>query len=278
MEGLDLFRSGKLQEAIEACTQEVQRRPAVPEARDLLGQLLCFAGQWERADKHLEILGTQFPDRGPVVALIRHLLRAAVAREQFYDEGRLPEFLVRPPDYLQAHLQAAICLRQRETAEAARLLAEAAQARPRVGGRCNGLAFRDLRDVDDMTASFLEAFTTTGKYYWLPLERIRRIALYPTETPLDVLWRRCQIEVIDGPSGIVYLPELYAGSGRAEDELLCVGRGTEWQGGDAEPLRGLGHRLLRVDNELWPLVKITALEFDLAAQAGPSSAAAESAG
>src|SRR5208337_639641 len=127
-----------------------------PDPRDLLSQLLCFTGELERADKHLETLGAQFPERAPVVGLIRQLVRAAKARQQFYDEGRLPEFTEKPPEYLQRCLQASICLRQGETAEAARLLAAAEAARPRLAGRCNGQPFQDLRDADDLTAAVLE--------------------------------------------------------------------------------------------------------------------------
>jgi len=262
VEALELFRAGKLGEAIETCAKEVQKHPAKPDPRDLLSQLLCFAGEYERADKHLEVLASQFADRGPVVALLRHLIRAATARQQFFEEGRLPEFFTEPPDYLRRHLEASIALRRGERSEAAQLLAQAEQSRPRLSGRCNAEPFRDLRDADDLTSSFFETFTTTGKYYWVPFECVRRIALHPTESPLDVLWRRCQIEIRGGTGGIMYLPELYVDSDRSPDESIRVGRSTEWLGSEGEPIRGMGHRILSVDEEARPLVSIDALEFD----------------
>jgi type VI secretion system protein ImpE len=262
VDALQLFRDGNLQEAIAVCTREVQSRPGQPDHRDLLGQLLCFAGELERADKHLETLGTQFPDRAPVVGLIRQLIRAAKARQQFYDEGRVPEFTERPPAYLQLYLQASICVRQAETGEAMKLLAQAEAARPRIAGRCNGQDFHDLRDADDLAAALLEVFTTTGKYYWIPLENIRRIVLHPIESPLDVLWRRCQIQATACSEGIVYLPQLYAGSFRAEDQSLRLGRSTEWVGPEDGPVRGVGHRVFWIDEGLRPLVEIQNLEIE----------------
>ncbi len=263
MEALELFREGRLNEAIEACNREVQRHPDKPDHRDLLSQLLCYAGEYERADKHLDVLGTQFADREPVIALVRHLIRAATARQQFYEEGRLPELFTEPSEDLRRHLEASIAIRRGEPREAARLLAQAEEARGPIRGRCNGTAFQDLRDADDVTSSFFEAFTTTGKYYWVPFERIRRVRLHPTESPLDVLWRRCQIDIRGGGAGgIMYLPELYVDSFRSEDELIRVGRGTEWLGSDGEPVRGIGHRILAVDDEARPLVNIDTLEFD----------------
>jgi type VI secretion system protein ImpE len=267
MDALELFRAGKLREAVAACIQQVQNQPTKPDARDLLAQLLCFLGDWERADKHLDVLSTQFPDRGVAVATIRQLIRAAGARQQFFEEGRLPEFVTSPPEYLQRHLEASICLRGGDAAEAARLLAQAEEARPRRSGRCGDAAFSDLRDADDLTSSFFEAFTSNGKYYWLPFERVRRITLFRVESPLDVLWRRCQIEVQDGPNGVVYLPQLYVDSAKAEDELLRVGQSTEWRGADGEPVRGVGHRILWIDNDVRPLVNIDSITFDVLAAA-----------
>ncbi len=262
MDALQLFRDGNLQEAIAVCTREVQSRPGQPDPRDLLSQLLCFTGEYERADKHLETLGTQFPDRAPVVSLIRQLIRADQARQQFYDDGRAPEFTERPPEYLQLYLQASIGFRQGETEEAVRLLARAEAARPRLVGRCNGEPFQDLRDADDLTAALLEVFTTTGKYYWIPLENIRRILLHPIESPLDVLWRRCQIQATACSEGIVYVPQLYAGTFRAEDESLRLGRSTEWFGPDEGPVRGVGHRILWIDDDPRPFLEIQNLEIE----------------
>ena len=48
MERLELFRAGKLQDAIDACVQQVKEHPTEPAHRDLLSQLLCFAGDLER--------------------------------------------------------------------------------------------------------------------------------------------------------------------------------------------------------------------------------------
>jgi type VI secretion system protein ImpE len=275
VDALQLFRDGRLQDAIAACTGEVQSRPAKPDHRDLLSQLLCFSGEYERADKHLETLGAQFPDRAPVVSLIRQLIRAAKARQQFYDDGRLPEFTERPPEYLQLYLEASMCFRQGEDEEAAKLLARAEAARPRLAGRCNGQHFQDLRDADDLSAALLEVFTTTGKYYWIPLENIRRIMLHPVENPLDVLWRRCQIQATACSEGLVYVPQLYAGTFRAEDESLRLGRSTEWFGPDEGPVRGVGHRILWIDDATRPFVEIQSLEIEDVAKPGEESAPQE---
>ena len=76
-------------------------------------------------------------------------------------------------DVLKLHLRASIAIREGRRSEAGDLLREAEQLRRPVRGECDGESFEDLRDLDDLTAPFLEVLTSTGKYYWIGWERIR---------------------------------------------------------------------------------------------------------
>ena len=44
--------------------------------------------------------------------------------------------------------------------------------RPVVAGRRDGTDFADFRDADDLWAGNFEVLTTTGKYFWIPTERV----------------------------------------------------------------------------------------------------------
>jgi type VI secretion system protein ImpE len=46
----ELFRAGKLQEAIQALGSEVRDRPGDNQRRTFLFELLCFAGEFSRAE------------------------------------------------------------------------------------------------------------------------------------------------------------------------------------------------------------------------------------
>jgi len=188
--------------------------------------------------------------------MFRHLIRAEQARQQFYTEGRLPELLGAPPPALKLLLEASLRLREGQSTEAAGLLAQAEEERPRVTGTCDGAAFDDLRDLDDRTASVLEVLTSTGKYYWVPMERVELIEFRPPVRPRDLLWRRARMIVRDGPDGEVFLPTLYPGSQEEPDERFRLGRATEWRGGDGAPTRGIGQRTLLVGEEARPILEI----------------------
>jgi type VI secretion system protein ImpE len=250
------YREGRLQKAIAAATDDVRRHPADSKRREFLCELLCLAGDLERADRQLDTLGHQDSEVLVGVGMFRHLIRAEQARQQFYADGRLPELLGSPPPALKLLLEASIRLREGHPAEAAGLLAQAEEERPRVTGTCDGAAFDDLRDLDDRTASVLEVLTSTGKYYWVEMERIERIEFRPPARPRDLLWRRAHLIVRDGPDGEVFLPTLYPGSREEPDERFRLGRATEWRDGDGAPTRGIGQRTLLVGDEARPILEI----------------------
>src|SRR5262245_11528456 len=123
MDARELYQAGLLKDAIAAMNAEVKQHPADTGSRALLCELLGFAGNLERADTLLDTLGTQDPQAMVGISLWRHLIRAEQARQQFFGEGRLPEFLGEPTPVLRLHLEASIHLREGRSAEAAKLLA-----------------------------------------------------------------------------------------------------------------------------------------------------------
>src|SRR5206468_5024750 len=144
-------------------TEEVKRHPAQTSPRALLAELLAFSGELDRSDKHMDAIGQQDAEAMLGVAVVRQLVRAELARREFYEQGRVPEFLDPPPPHVQLALEASIAIREGNAAEAAAKLEEAEQLRPHVSGTSDGKPFDDFRDVDDLTSTFFEVFTSTGK-------------------------------------------------------------------------------------------------------------------
>ncbi len=257
----DHFEAGNLQDAIKAMNEEVRSNPADFNRRGFLAELLCFDGNLERADRILDLMIEQAPASVIGIALFRQLVRAEMARQEFYKDGRVPEFLGDPPPYLQLHLRASVALRDGDAAEAAALLAEAEEQRPRVTGTCDGKAFDDMRDLDDETASVFEVLTSNGKYYWIPMARVTSVELHKPERPRDLIWRRASMDVAEGPHGDVYLPVIYATRGQAVDDRTRLGRVTDFAGGDGAPVAGVGQRTFLIGDDASPMLQIGSLEF-----------------
>jgi type VI secretion system protein ImpE len=245
------YDTGDLSQAIQAAIDDVKKAPTDESARGFLCELLCFAGEWEKADRQLETIGHQNAKSAVGVAMFRQLIRAAQARQQFYDAGRVPEFLVEPDDELRLRLQASIALREGKTADATTLLEQAESQRPAVSGECNGQAFEGFRDLDDLAAGYFEVLTSTGKYYWVPVHAVELMEFHAPVRPQDLLWRRVHMIVTGGPDGEVFLPTTYPGTSSLSDDQLRLGRATDWSGDDSSPIRGQGLRMfLAGENDL----------------------------
>lgn len=261
MNSKECYEAGDLKGAIAAANDEVKNNPTDLSKRGFLIELLCFAGELERVDKQLDVLGKQDPDSMIGVAQLRHLIRAEMARQQFYTDGRLPEFLHEPSEAMQLHLKASIAIREGNQEEAAGLLAEAEEKRPKVSGTCDGEKFEDIRDLDDLTSPFIETLSSNGKYYWVPWEQIVSLDFTAPVRARDLCFRQVELSVKDGPDGQVFIPALYAGSHTNEDDKVRLGRFTDWQGDDNTPIRGVGQRTWLIGEHDHPILELKHIEF-----------------
>ena len=114
MDAKELFKAGSLTEALAAATDDVKQHPVDLARRGFLCELLCFAGEWSRADAQLDALGQQDSQLTLGISMFRQLIRAEQARQQFYAEGRVPEFL-EPPGPPLAAMPGSLDLHPRRT-------------------------------------------------------------------------------------------------------------------------------------------------------------------
>ena len=261
MTAQELYDAGNLAEAIQAAISEVKAKPTDVSCRYRLILLLCFNGELERADKQLSMLSTQQPEAAVGTALLRQLIRAELCRQEFQDAGRVPEFLGEPDEILKLHLKASICLREGQASEARELLEQSEGMREKISGTCDGEEFDDLRDLDDLFAPVLEALTSTGKYFWIPLRDVLSLELPKPESLADLLWRPMQLTIQNQPPGAVYLPTLYVGSCQDPKESIRLGRETAWSGLEEPPVRGHGLRMLLIGEEARAIHDIGNLEI-----------------
>jgi type VI secretion system protein ImpE len=267
------YEAGRLSEAIAAQAAEVKSNPANTDKRGFLCELLTFGDNLDRVDKHLDVMGRQDPKIQLGLAEFRQIVRAEQARRDCFESGAVPDFIGDPTPPLQLHLRALAQVREGDEAGAAALLAEAEETRPRVAGTCDGEPFDDLRDLDDLTASFFEVLTTTGKYFWIPVEQVVEVEFAAPQRARDIVWRQAQMTVRGGPDGVVYVPCLYPGSWGSDDEQLRLGRATDWSGGEGAPVRGAGQRMLLVGEDARSMLEISRIEF--AAAAGDAGAGSD---
>lgn len=255
-----------IDEAIGLMNGEVRSNPADVDRRARLAELLCFAGNFERADTILDSIAGLDPATAVGVALFRQLVRAARARGQFYTEGRVPEFLATPDPICALELRAAVLLREGAVQEAAALLETRDNQRSALAGVADSAAFDDFRDLDDVAAGHFEILTSTGKYYWVPTSAVLNLEFRKPERRRDLLWPRLHLSVAGGPEGEVFMPAIYASANSTVAQRL--GHITDFEGGDGSPTAGLGLRSFLVGDECKTILELAAIEFSTASLRG----------
>lgn len=259
MTAAEHFQAGRLDDAIDAANEAVRDKPTDLAARSFLCELLCFAGNLERADKLLDVLGTQDPDAMAGVAEFRQLIRAETERREVFDQGRSPHFVKDPNPSQRLQLEALVAIREGNPAEAVAKLEAAEEARAAVAGKAGETPFDDIRDLDDVVAGNLEVLTAKGEYYWVAFADVVSLQFTKPDHARDLVWRRAEISVAGGLDGVVHVPVLYVGSHVSDDDQLRLGRGTDWRGDDGEPIRGIGQRELLVGEESHPILSLESL-------------------
>ncbi len=255
-----LLRAGRLTDAIAAAQAALRKAPADIDTRVLLAELLVFSGNLERADVLLDAATAVDPTTALVAAEFRQLIRADMARRQFFRDGRVPEFLTQPTEAQRLQLATLVALRAGDLADATRHAQAAEAVRPHAAGWHNDVAFDDLRDADDLMAGTMEVLTTTGKYYWIPIERLVSAEFHPPKRPRDLMWRRVSMSVAEGPDGDVYVPAVYVAEEPLTDALR-LGRETDWRELEGGLVRGVGQRVFLAGEEGLDIMTLGSLRF-----------------
>lgn len=241
MTAKELFQSGKLSEAVQALGAELRENPTDAKRRTFLFELLCFAGEFDRAEKQLNVLAGENKDAEMGAILYHSALHAERVRHDLFQKKDYPV-----------------------TGEA--------QSRP---GTLNGQPFESIEDADPRIGARLELFAA-GAYLWIPFEHIESVELQAPHRLRDLLWSPAIVRT--GPAfrgtelGEVLVPVLSPFSWRHPNDAVRLGRATEWAQEDGGEMVPFGQRMLLVDGEDFPILEVRKLEF---AQAADPAAAAE---
>jgi type VI secretion system protein ImpE len=260
----ELLKAGHLSAAVEQLNQEVRSRPTDIQRRTFLFELLCFAGDYQRAERQLDVLGQQSAMAEIGVQVYRHILAAEQVRQQLFSEGVQPNFLFPPPSYVHLHLEALHQLCNHQPAEAGALLEQAQHSQPPLQGSLARQPFTAWRDGDDLLAPFLEVIVH-NQYVWLPFEQIKRLHIMTPKRLRDLLWVPATLEAHASPVGEVFLPVLYPDSHRHADERVKLGRITDWTDIGEGVTRGAGQHLFFIDGQDKGILEVQDIEFAMEA-------------
>lgn len=242
MDALSLYRAGQLQPAIEALGGELRKQPLDTRRRTFLFELLCFAGEYDRAGKQLDILADASKEAAAGAMLYRSALHAERMRQEMFAKNELP----------------------------------LASAHPSSPGQLNGAEFAALSDADPRIGAHLEAFIA-GSYTWIPFAYIESVEMEAPKRLRDLLWIPATLRTTADfrlqELGEVLLPVLTPLAWKHPDDAVRLGRTTVWEEDATHQELPCGQKLLRHGEEEMPFLELRNLSFhhagETAARATP---------
>ncbi|MDX1391262.1 MAG: type VI secretion system accessory protein TagJ [Rheinheimera sp.] len=251
-----LLKQGELIAATERAVVLLRDDPANADVRALYIELLCIQGALEKADQQLDMMVRQHPDYLVGAVNLRQLIRAASARQDFYQGGMTVKLFKAPDAMFETLLSLHLSVKEQDTSAAAQAAVKLEKLRSQIQVDINGAAVSDIRDLDDTLAGYLELFGTDGHYYLAKFNEIDSLQLKKPASVLDAVWRRAEIVIKDGPQGEVFVPMTYINSVRVAERL---GKETNWQQHHEHLVTGLGHKMLMAGEQVLALSDIRTL-------------------
>ncbi len=230
MDALSLYKAGQLGEAIDALGDELKKQPLDTRRRTFLFELLCFAGEYDRAEKHLDILSDSSSEASAGALLYRAALHAERERQDMFARDSLP---------LGSPL-------------------------PAPEGELNGEQFTAIADADPRIGAHLETFIA-GSYTWIPFAYIESIETQPPKRLRDLLWMPAILHTTSDlrlqDLGEILMPVIAPLSWKHADDAVRLGRATAWEDDSRHGPVPVGQKLLLRGEEEEPFLQLRKLCF-----------------
>jgi len=257
----EMIKAGNLAEARKCLNDKVKSSPSDFKARTLLFQVLAFYGEWDKAQRQLELVAGQDMEKDLGAQVYLNLVQAEKERLEAYQGKKPPSFVPELPAYFDTYENARKKMEQAEWEQAETLFSQVEAQRPLISGTLNGQTFSGIRDTDSCLAYFLEVFAHT-RYLRVPFECIRELSIEPPKTLLDLLWIPGRITTWEGLTLNGFLPTLYAESWLQENDLLKLGHSTEWLPLGNGFSRGMGQHVFEIGDQEIGLLEIREMVFN----------------
>ena len=231
MEADRLYKEGRLGEAISSLQEELRSNPQDVTRRTFLFELLCFQGQFDRAVKQLDVIENADPESYLGTTWFRGVIHAEEKRQEMFQTGDLPD------------------------------RTETLTSGP---GTLNGESFQEISDADPRIGPRLEVIAG-GRYLWIPFSELSAVRVSPPKLLRDLYWASAEVEGIGSASeeaNEVLLPAMTALAWQSPDEMVRLGRVTEWAELDTGEGTPIGQKMLLVDDEEFPVLEVRELTFD----------------
>jgi type VI secretion system protein ImpE len=251
----ELFAAGDLAGCLAQLQSEVRRQPADSKLRVFLSQLLMLTGDWDRALNQLTVAAELDAGALPMMHAYSAAIQCERLRAAVFAGQRSPLVFGEPLPWIAAFLQSLALDANGAAAQAAAARSQALEDAAPTRCTINGVSCDWIADADSRLGPILEVLLN-GAYYWVPFERIQRIAIEPPADARDLVWAPAQLTWANGGEAMGLLPVRYPGSEASTDAAIRMSRKTEWRALAGDQYAGLGQRVLTSDAEELGLLEV----------------------
>ena len=254
------LKEGDAQRALKLLTEQVRAHPQDAKLRVFLFQLMCVLGQWERALNQLTVASELDASTLAMVQTYREAIQCERLRDEVFRGKKVPLLFGEPETWVALLIEALLREGQGAADDARKLRDQAFEQAPACAGTMDGAAFAWIADADMRLGPVLEA-VINGRYYWVPMVRLSRMAMDAPEDLRDCAWTAARLEFSNGGESVALIPTRYAGTDLTQS-ALALARKTEWSEPQPGFFIGAGQRLLTTDTGDYGLMDIRSIVFD----------------
>jgi type VI secretion system protein ImpE len=262
MEVAALMSRGEVAKAGEILKDSIRKAPSDPTLRSLLHQLNVLTGKWEAAATQLEVYSGLEPKAALYALVQRKLLECEAERRAVFCGERQPTLFGTPEEWMGYSVHAAALAGRGEWGAAMDLQARALERAEAVSGALNGERFQWIADGDARLGPLLEVFVE-GRYWWVPLCRLRMLKTEGPRELLDTVWLPARFTWANGGGAEGFVPVRYPGSETSPDPDCRLARKTLWTEVVPGMFTGDGQRMLLTDGAELGVLDLRQLELDV---------------
>lgn len=257
----DWLRGGDPSTALSDLQEQVRKNPSNAKLRVFLFQLLAIEGRWDRALTQLNVAGELDAGNLAMVQTYREALLCEALRDQIFAGHRSPLIFGQPATWIALVVEALRLAAAGEIEQSQQVRDEAFAAAPVTRGVIDGQPFEWIADADARLGPMLETIIS-GRYYWVPFNRVREIRIEAPADLRDTVWMPAYFTWANGGESVGLIPTRYPGSHASADPQLRLARRTEWTDRGAELFTGLGQRMLATDAGEYPIMDARAIRLE----------------
>lgn len=258
----EYLRLNDLDSCKKALFDQIKNSPGDVKLRIFLFQLSCITEDWTRAIGQLDVIKELDDSALALVNTYTQLISCEKKRQNVLQGKLNATCFGQPPSWLAYYTQAYQETVYNKFENAMELIAKGAELAPQISGVIDKEKHFEWLCDGDMRFGPVIEIILNGGYYWLPMENILKLEFEPVEDLRDLVWRPVNLTLKNNGTLIGFVPVRYPINDMTTNSQLLA-KTCDWSEPTEHLYLGTGQRIFISENEEFPLLDISSIEFNL---------------